>query len=91
MTYMMVRNRVKDFTLWKEVFDSNAAANREVGLTLINLWRGVDDPGLVFFVLEVADKDRALQFVNDPENAKVGQAAGVIDGEFYFVEDVGGY
>lgn len=91
MTYMMVRNRVKDFALWKGVFDSKAAANQEVGLTLAKMWRGLDDPNLVFFVLEVADKDKALRFVNDPESAKVGQAAGVIDGEFHFVEEVGGY
>jgi hypothetical protein len=39
MTYMLCRNRVADFPLWKDVFASHAAAHRDAGLRLVNIWR----------------------------------------------------
>ena len=90
MTYMLVRNRVADFDAWKSIFDAQDEAGQAAGLRLVNLWRGVEDPNNVFFILEVANIEQAKAFINDPESAKVGEASGVIDGEYHFVEDVGG-
>jgi hypothetical protein len=91
MTYMLCRNRVADFARWKAVFRSHQAAHREAGLRLVNLWRGLDDADNVFFVFEVANLEMAQAFIGNPEAAKAGEASGVIDGEYHFVEDAGTY
>jgi len=91
MIYMLCRNRVVDFSRWKTVFASHAAAHQEAGLRLVNVWRTVDEPNNVFFMFEVASVDKAREFISNPEAAKAGAASGVLDGEYHFVEDAGGY
>jgi len=91
MTCLLCRNRVADFSRWRAVFASHEAAHRSAGLQLVNLWRGVEEPNDVFFLFEVAGMDKARAFIGNPEAAKTGQASGVIDGEYHFVEDAGGY
>jgi len=90
MTYMLCRNRVTDFARWRAVFASHEAAHRDAGLRLVTLWRGVEEPNHVFFLFEVANVDKAMKFISDPEAAKAAQASGVIDGEYHFLEDSGG-
>lgn len=87
MLRMLVRNKVKDYRIWKEAFDSDAARGREYGLTLEHLWQNQDDPNEVFFVMLVEDRQRAQAFIETPESAEVGEKAGVIDGEYYYVDD----
>ena len=35
--------------------------------------------------------EKAQEFISNPEAAKAGEASGVLDGEYHFVEDAGGY
>jgi hypothetical protein len=91
MTYMLCRNRVADFSRWHAVFASHASAHRNAGLQLVNLWRSVEEPNNIFFLFEVASMDKAREFIGDPEAAEAGRASGVIDGEYHFVGDAGGY
>ncbi len=91
MTYMLCRNRVSDYSKWKAVFDSHAEAARDAGLQLVNLWRSVDDPNDVFFMFEIASMDDARAFISNPDAAKAGEASGVVDGEFHFLESAPGY
>jgi hypothetical protein len=91
MTYMLCRNRVRDFARWKAVFASHQEAHQNAGLRLASLWRSVEDPNNVFFIFEVASVEQARAFIGDPEAAKAGVASGVIDGEYHFIEDAGGY
>ena len=86
MSYLLCRNRVADFSRWKAVFASHEAAHREAGLRLVNLWRSVEQPNNAFFLFEVASLDKARDFISNPEAAKAGEASGVIDGEYHFVE-----
>jgi len=86
MLVMLVRNRVEDYSRWKSVFDSQDSAAREAGLYLTDLWRDMEDPNNVFFVLRVSDLDKARAFLADPKSAEVGKIAGVIDGEIHFLE-----
>lgn len=90
-TYLLCRNRVADFPRWRAVFASHASAHREAGLRLVNLWRGVENPNNVFFSFEVASMEDARAFIGNPEAAKAAESSGVIDGEYHFVEDAGGY
>ena len=64
------------------------AAHQEVGLKLKNMWRQIEDPNNVYFVLDVADEERARAFVSSPEANKTGEISGVLDGEIHFVESV---
>ena len=91
MINMLCRNRVADFSRWKAVFAFHEAGHLNAGLRLVCLWRKVDDPNNVFFMFEVASIDKAREFISSPEAAKAGEASGVIDGEYHFVEDAGGY
>jgi hypothetical protein len=91
MIYMLCRNRVTDFARWKAVFASHEAAHREAGLRLVQIWRAVEEPNNVFFLFEVAGMEKAREFIGNPEAAKAGEASGVLDGEYHFVEDAGAY
>jgi len=86
MLTMLVRNRVRDYSRWKSVFDSQGLAAREAGLALTDLWRDIEDANNVFFLFRVSDLEKARAFISDPKSAEVGKAAGVIDGEIYFLE-----
>ena len=85
---LLVRNKVKDFSVWREYLNADKNPAAEYGLKLINLWQSVDDPNEVFFLLDVADRDRAIAFMARPESQDIGEKSGVIDGECYFLESV---
>ncbi len=89
MTYMLCRNRVADFARWRAVFASHEAAHQNAGLRLV--WLGVEEQKNVFFLFEVASMEKARQFIGDPAAGKAAEASGVIEGEYHFVEDGGGY
>jgi hypothetical protein len=89
MTYLLCRNRVADFAQWKAVFSSHAKAHQDAGLRLANVWRSIEEPNNVFFLFEVASVEMAREFIGNPAAAKAGEASGVVDGEFYFIEDAG--
>lgn len=91
MTFMLCRSRVKDYKIWKAVFDSHEQAHRDAGLKLANIWRSIEEPNNVFFSFEVTNIDIAREFINNPDSADVGKAAGVVDGEYHFVETTEGY
>ncbi len=83
---LLVRNRVKDAGRWKRVFDAQAAAGAAAGLTVLQVWRSVDAPDQVFFLLDVEDRGRAEAYMASPEAAAVGVEAGALDGEVHFLE-----
>lgn len=88
---LMCWNRVEDYDVWKKVFDSHADDHRAECLQLLRLWRSVDDPNHIFFLFEVRSREEAQAFLDDPVSAEAGEAAGVVDGGYYFVEELGGY
>jgi len=90
MIYMLCRNRVRNYEKWRTIFDSHASVHRKAGLSLVHLWRSVDDAHTVFFLFEVHDLERAKAFIIAPEGAKAGKGAGVIEGEIRFLEEVDG-
>jgi len=88
---MMCRTRVEDFDRWFGVFQSHKNAHKEAGLVLELLARENEDPDNIFFVFEVQSLDRAIAFIESPESAEAGKSAGVIDGEYHFVDELNGY
>ncbi len=91
MIHMHCRIRVADFPKWKAAMEADAEAQREAGMRLIHLWRGVEEPNMAFFVLEVHSVEKARAFVNPAAVAEASKAAGVRDFEWHFVERVEGY
>jgi len=85
MLVMLCRNRVQNFEKWKSVFDSHTQSHIDAGLTLLNLWRDTADMNNVFFTFEVADRKRALVFINSPASVETGRVSGVIEGEVNFL------
>jgi len=85
---MLCRNRVRDYAAWKRVFDSHAGAHLAAGLHLLHLWREVGAEDEVHFLFRFHDLERARAFVTDPAGADAGRAAGVLDGEIRFLEEV---
>jgi hypothetical protein len=88
---MLCRNRVADFARWKTIFASHQTDHRKAGLKLINLWRSLEQPSNVFFIFQIDSVEKARQFIHAPDAAKTGEAAGVLDGEYHFLQDLGGY
>ncbi len=87
MIFLLSRNKVRDFARWKAVFDRNQGDAEAAGLRLERMWRGVDDPNNVFFIMSVADAGKARAFLAAPEGAESGREAGVVEGEYWFVSD----
>ena len=91
MPLMLCRNRVADFSRWHAVFASHEAAHRRAGLHLVGIWPRIEDRNDTHFMFGVETLDRARGFIADPSAEQAGQAAGVLDGEYQFLEDAGGY
>ena len=88
MAYMLVRNKVRDFDVWKQVFDEGLSDTHEAGLGLVHLWRSIEDPNEVFFLLSISDMARARAFTESPAAAETGERAGALEGSIHYVEDV---
>ena len=88
MIYMHCRIRVADYAKWKERMDADAKAQRDAGMVLRYLWRGIEDPNSAFFILEVHDMEKARVFLNPADVAEASKKAGVLDFEWYFVTSV---
>jgi len=88
---LLCRNKVADFAIWWAVFESHAPAHREAGLELLRLWLSADDPNEVFFLFSVSDRSKAEAFMNTPLAEEGALEAGVIDGDFQFIEEVERY
>jgi hypothetical protein len=67
MPFLFCHHKVADFDLWKRVFDSHAAAQKEAGLTLQYLLRNLEDPNDVFMLFKVEEIGRAKTFVTSPD------------------------
>ena len=55
------------------------------------LWRAMSDPNNVFFLFEVGNLDKAKAFINVPGASDAAKESGVIEGEYHFLDDSGGY
>lgn len=84
---LLVRNRVKDIDHWKRVFDEQEAAGMAARLSVKRVWRSADKDDEVFFILGVEDRTKAEAYMATPEAAAVGEEAGAIEGEFWFLEE----
>jgi len=88
MALMLVRNSVRDYDAWREVFDAESSRLHGAELEVVHVWRSHDDPNEVHFLLRIGDMEKAKAFVEDPASAEAGERAGVLEGEIRYVDDV---
>lgn len=88
MINMHCQVQFADYSKWKASMDADAQAQRKAGLHLKQLWRGVENSNIAFFVLEVEDVERAREFLDPVNVAKAEDSAGASDFEWHFVERV---
>jgi len=87
MKYLHCQVRVKDFEKWKLLMEADVPAQQEAGLRVIHLWRGIDSPGLVFFVMEVQNVEKARAKYLNPLFVAWARK-GVHQYEWHFTEEI---
>jgi len=78
MHYLIVKNKVADFSKWKHVFDADAEAQRKAGLHLLHVLRDTDEPNLVVLLFRADDLNKAKAFTQNPDASDHGEESGVI-------------
>ena len=67
MDNLVIRHKVRDYTLWRAFYDAEREARQEAGITEKELYRGSDDPDDVVILFSVADKMRAKEYLYSPD------------------------
>jgi len=76
--YLLLQHSVRDFDLWKTVFDEHADFRAKYGIVGHTLYRDADKPNDVTVVLDCRSRERAEELTRDPSLAEAQQRGGVI-------------
>ncbi len=88
LNYVLVRHKVKDFTSWKKVYDSDLPNRDKASLTEKYVFRGVGDQNEVITLFEIKDIGRARKFIESTDLRDTMERAGVIDKpDVYFLTE----
>ena len=60
-TQLIIRHTVANFDTWKAAFDKDADNQKNAGLQLVSLLRGLEDDKDVTAIFAVGDVDKCLQ------------------------------
>ncbi len=89
--YMLIRHKVKDFSLWKQAYDSRIQKRIGAGLTEKHLFTSTSDSHDVMILFQAEDFGRAKAFAESPELREKMEEAGVIGKpDIYFLDDHSG-
>jgi hypothetical protein len=61
---MLIDFTTTDFAAWKSAFDRDAEDRMQAGLTLLQMWRGADEPAAVTCLFKVNDRARAQAWLD---------------------------
>ncbi len=78
MATIILNHRVKDYNLWKPLYDSDLARRTSAGLTELAVGQKAGDPGNVFIVWQAQDASIIQKMMSDPDLQKAMQEGGVI-------------
>lgn len=86
---MVVRHKIRDYSLWKPIFDESEEKRREYGLKGGCINRNLNDPSELVVTLEIESVERATEFMKSPYVKTAMEKAGVL-GEpvIYFLESL---
>lgn len=83
-----ITHSVKDYAVWRPLFNSDSTARKASGMQNIVVGRGVEKNNTILIALQVADVQKAKVFAADPRLKTVMEKGGVIskpDIEFFHV------
>jgi hypothetical protein len=75
--YMLVRQEVKDYSVWKRGYDAHRPKRVEAGLAEKSILQGTDDPHEIVVLFEADDLDRAREFAKSADLRQTMTKAGV--------------
>lgn len=88
MVHVIVRQKVADYSRWKEAFDAHLSSRKAAGELGNRVLVSVDDPREVTVLLDWDGLERARRFAGSEDLKQAMQKAGVVgDAEIRFVED----
>ncbi|HXY61449.1 MAG TPA: cyclase [Nitrospirota bacterium] len=91
LSYILVRHKVRDYSVWKRAYDAHLPKRIEAGLTEKHLFRGANETNEVIILFEAKDLGRAKAFAESPDLRETMEKAGVIDKpDIYFLHDQAG-
>jgi hypothetical protein len=77
MASMMVQHHVKDFALWKKVYDSQLSFRKSSGELSDQIFRDVSDPQKLTLMFKWNSVENAQKFAQSPELKAAMEKAGV--------------
>lgn len=79
MSYLIVRHKVKDFSVWKTIFDEHGATRASTGCKGGKLFTIAGDPNQVVVMMEWDNLENARKFVESEDLKSTMARAGVVD------------
>lgn len=79
MIYLYVKQIVEDFDKWYDVFASHSEAQKQVGLSDIQIMRDFVEPNIVTCLFKVDDLEKARAFTNEAETEAAQAEAGLME------------
>ena len=90
MPYSLARLKVEDFAKWKAVFDQLSDARKvSGGAKKGTLFRDADNPNDITILIEWDSLENAHKFIESEDVKKAIKKSGVIQINFYFLNEVG--
>jgi hypothetical protein len=87
-SYMLIRHKVKDFSVWKRGYDAHMPKRTEAGLTEKHLLRGASDANEVVLLFQATDLGKAKAFAESQDLRETMQNVGVVDKpDIYFLNE----
>ncbi|MGJ8546507.1 MAG: hypothetical protein ACSHWZ_13765 [Sulfitobacter sp.] len=83
---MICHLEVTNFADWKAAFDADDESRRNAGLTVLQIWRASDDDSHAFFLMTVADRTRAQEWMDRSIALSSDDKGTVTHASAYFIE-----
>jgi quinol monooxygenase YgiN len=78
MAYILVKQKVKDYTKWKTVFDENRSNRKQGGSEGGWVFQSSNDPNEIVVLLKWDNPENAKRFLESNELKKAMEQAGVV-------------
>lgn len=80
MATAFVSHHVKDYDVWKPIFEKDEEVRAAMGMKLLNMFRGQEDPNEISFLFDISDLE-AMRKMMDSEEMKMKMKEAGVDGE----------
>ena len=78
-SYLLIRHKVRDFSMWKTGYDAHLPKRVEAGLTEAHFFQNSSDLNEVIILFKAEDLGRAKTFTESADLREIMQKLGVID------------